>query len=389
MDELITIYRELLSAVNTVFIRYLYQKIDWKARLISIVGARGTGKTTLLLQRIKLAGIEKESLYVSADNIYFSKNSLFSLAGDFYKYGGRFLFVDEIHKYKNWSQEIKNIYDSYPGLRVVFTGSSILDISKGLGDLSRRNLPYTLHGLSFREFLLYEAGIRSVPVSIEQITAKNNIIDIERPLPLFKKYLEYGYYPFYKEGHFHTRLNAMINVVVEMDIPKYLEMRTATIDKLKMLLKIITESAPFKPNLSKIAEMMQVSRNALPDFLSYLEKTKIILMLKSNTRGIRALGKPEKIYLNNTNLMAVLSPEKQNKGNLRETFFLNQVSTGHICTLPAEGDFLVNGKCLFEIGGKSKSKKQIAGIKNAFVVKDDIEHGFGNTIPLWYFGMGY
>jgi len=356
---------------------------------MSIVGARGTGKTTLLLQRIKLAGIENESLYVSADNIYFSKNSLFYLAGNFYKYDGRFLFIDEIHKYKNWSQEIKNIYDSYPGLHVVITGSSILDIYKGLGDLSRRNIAYTLFGMSFREFLLYDAGIKSVPVSLKQIIEKKNIIDIERPLSLFKKYLEKGYYPFYKEGHYHMRLNNMINVVVEVDIPKYVEMRTATIDKLKMLLKIITESAPFKPNMSKIAEMMQVSRNILPDYLSYLERTKIILMLKSNTKGVRALGKPEKVYLNNTNLMAVLSPEKQNLGNIRETFFLNQITSEHSCTLPPEGDFLVDGKFLFEIGGKTKSRRQIAGIKNAFVVKDDIERGFGNTIPLWYFGMLY
>ncbi len=389
MNELNTIYRELLSQADTEFVRYLYEKIDWRARLISIVGARGTGKTTLLLQRIKLAGIEKDSLYVSADNIYFSTNSLFRLAGDFYKYGGTFLFIDEIHKYKNWSQEIKNIYDSYPGLQVIYTGSSILDIYKGMGDLSRRNLGYMLHGMSFREFLLYDADISVAPVNLEQLTGKNDIIAIQKPLSLFKKYLTRGYYPFYKEGNYYTRLNAMINTVIEVDIPKYVEMKTATTDKLKMLLKIITESAPFKPNMSKIAEMMQVSRNILPEYLSYLERTKIILTLKSNTKGIRSLGKPEKVYLNNTNLMAVLSPERQNTGNIRETFFLNQVSTGHQCTLPAQGDFLVDGKYIFEIGGKTKSRKQIAGMGNAFVVKDDIEHGFGNTIPLWYLGMLY
>ncbi|VAW15139.1 ATPase [hydrothermal vent metagenome] len=389
MEELIAIYRELLSKVNTRFVRYLHGNIDWNARLIAIIGARGVGKTTLLLQHIKLNKIENESLYVSADNIFFSKNSLFELAGIFYKYGGKFFFVDEVHKYRNWSQEIKNIYDSYPGLQIVFTGSSILDVYKGFGDLSRRTLAYTLYGLSFREFLLFEEGLEVNPARLGQIIENRIVINIEKPLPLFKKYLEYGYYPFYKEGQFNLRLNALINVVLEVDIPKYMEMRTTTIDKLKMLLQIIAESAPFKPNMSKIAEMIQVSRNILPDYFSYLERTKMILLLKNSTKGIRALGKLEKVYLDNTNLMSVLSPEKRNTGNIRETFFINQVSAGHTCTLPPDGDFLVNDNYLFEVGGKNKPRKQIAGLKNAFLVKDDIEYGYGNIIPLWYFGLLY
>lgn len=389
MDELITIYRDLLNQANTQFIRYLYGHIDWNARLISILGARGVGKTTLMLQHIKLSKIEDESLYVSADNIYFSKNNLFSLAGSFYKYGGKFLFIDEVHKYRNWSQEIKNIYDSYPGLYIVFTGSSILDIYKGFGDLSRRTLAYTLHGLSFREFLLFDEGIQIKPISMEAICKGNMIFKIEKPLPLFKKYLEHGYYPFYKEGQYALRLNAMINTILEVDIPKYLELKTASIDKLKLLLQIITESAPFKPNMSKIAEMMQVSRNILPNYFSYLERTKLVLLLKNSTKGIRALGKPEKVYLNNTNLMNVLSPQNKNTGNIRETFFLNQVSLKHACTLPTDGDFLIDRQLLFEVGGKNKTRKQIAGLKDAYLVKDDIEYGYGNTIPLWYFGMLY
>lgn len=389
MDELITIYRELINRVNTGFIRYLYKNIDWNARLISIIGARGVGKTTLLLQHIKLSNIEDESLYVSADNIYFSRNNLFSLAGSFYKYGGKYLFIDEVHKYRNWSQEIKNIYDSYPGLHVVFTGSSILDIYKGFGDLSRRALSYTLHGLSFREFLLFEVGIKIRSVSLEDLCGGNIIFKIQKPLPLFKEYLKHGYYPFYKEGQFALRLNAMINTILEVDIPKHMELKTASIDKLKLLLQIITESSPFKPNISKIAEMMQVSRNILPDYFSYLERTNLVLLLKSNTKGIRALGKPEKVYLNNTNLMSVLSPEDKNTGNIRETFFLNQLGIAHNCTLPASGDFMVDGHFLFEVGGKNKSHKQIVGRENSYVVKDDIEYGYGNTIPLWYFGMLY
>jgi predicted AAA+ superfamily ATPase len=389
MDELITIYRDLINQVNTGFIRYLYKDIDWNARLISIIGARGTGKTTLLLQHIKLRKIEDESLYVSADNIYFSRNNLFSLAGSFYKYGGKYLFIDEVHKYRNWSQEIKNIYDSYPGLHVVFTGSSILDIYKGFGDLSRRALSYTLHGLSFREFLLFEAGIQVKPASLETLCKGNRVFEIQKPLPLFKDYLKHGYYPFYKEGQFTLRLHAMINTILEVDIPKYMGLKTASIDKLKLLLQIITESSPFKPNMSKIAEMMEVSRNILPDYFSYLERTNLVLLLKSNTKGIRALGKPAKVYLNNTNLMSVLSPKDKNTGNIRETFFLNQLSVAHSCTLPVSGDFLVDGHFLFEVGGKNKSRKQIAGHEHAYVVKDDIEYGYGNNIPLWYFGMLY
>ncbi len=389
MEELIAIYRELLSKVNTRFVRYLHGNIDWNARLIAIIGARGVGKTTLLLQHIKLNKIENESLYVSADNIFFSKNSLFELAGIFYKYGGKFFFIDEVHKYRNWSQEIKNIYDSYPGLQIVFTGSSILDVYKGFGDLSRRTLAYALYGLSFREFLLFEEGIEVNPARLGQIIENRIVINIEKPLPSFKKYLEYGYYPFYKEGQFNLRLNALINAVLEVDIPKYIEMRSSTIDKLKMLLQIIAESAPFKPNMSKIAEMIQVSRNILPDYFSYLERTKMILLLKNNTKGIRALGKLEKVYLDNTNLMNVLSPQKRDIGNIRETFFINQVSAGHTCTSPANGDFLVDDNYLFEVGGKNKARKQIAGLKNAFLVKDDIEYGYGNIIPLWYFGLLY
>ncbi len=388
MEELLFIYKELLNRVNVRFLRYLHKEIDWGARLIAILGARGVGKTTLLLQHIKLNKIEKESLYVSADNLYFSKNSLYELAGTFYKYGGKYFFIDEVHKYKKWSQEIKNIYDSYPGLQVVYTGSSILDIYSGFGDLSRRSLVYTLHGMSFREFLFYEVGVDMEPVSLESIV-QQKVLGPEKPLPLFKKYLEHGYYPFYKEGQFNQRLSAMINAVLEVDIPKYIEMRVNTIDKLKILLRIISESAPFKPNMSKLADMIGVSRNVLPDYFSFLERTKIITILRSNTKGVRSLGKVGKVYLHNSNLMEVLSPQKREVGNIREAFFISQVMVKHQCELPPGSDFFVDNKFLFEIGGKSKTRKQIAGQKNAYVVKDEIEHGFDNSIPLWYFGLLY
>ncbi len=389
MDELIAIYKDLLKSINTQFVRYLYDVIDWDARLIAIVGSRGVGKTTLVLQHIKLKGIKDESLYVSADNIYFAGNTLFDLAGSFYKYGGKYLFIDEIHKYQNWSQEIKNIYDSYPGLNITFTGSSILDIYKGFGDLSRRSLSYYLPGLSFREFLLFEKSMNIKPVSLEEVVNAHHDFAIEKPLPLFKEYLQYGYYPFYKEGQFIIRLHHLINAVMEVDIPKYLGLKAASIDRLKLLLQIVSESAPFKPNMSKIAEMTGVSRNVLPDYFSFLERAELIIQARSSTKGIRGLGKLNKVYLNNTNLMHALSPSNKNIGNVRETFFANQIRINHDYSIPESGDFLVDNHFLFEVGGKNKSQKQIAGKKNAFVVKDDIEYGFGNTLPLWYFGMLY
>ena len=389
MDELFSIYYELLKSTGTGFKRYLHGVINWNSRLLSITGARGTGKTTMLLQHIKLSGIRDSSIYVSADNILLSKTGLFELAGTFYRLGGKHIFIDEIHKYPNWSTEIKNIYDSYPGLQVVFTGSSILDLYHGSADLSRRLVSYHLHGLSFREYLLFNSNIRIEPTTLENIVNKRTNFEIDKPLLHFKKYLTTGYYPFFKEDDFNYRLNSAINAVLEIDIPKYLELKVSTIDKLKQLMQIIAESSPFKPNISKIAELLEISRNVLPNYLAYLDRAGLINRITGQTKGIRALGKTQKIYLDNTNLMSTLSLENYNTGNARETFFVNQLILNHTVNLHSQADFIIDNNYIFEIGGKNKDGKQIRNLNNSFLVKDDIEHGFVNVVPLWNFGLLY
>jgi len=389
MDELFSIYYELLKSTGIGFKRYLHGVINWNSRLLSITGARGTGKTTMLLQHIKLSGIRDSSIYVSADNILLSKTGLFELAGTFYRLGGKHIFIDEIHKYPNWSTEIKNIYDSYPGLQVVFTGSSILDLYHGSADLSRRLVSYHLHGLSFREYLLFNSNIRIEPTTLENIVNKRTNFEIDKPLLHFKKYLTTGYYPFFKEDDFNYRLNSAINAVLEIDIPKYLELKVSTIDKLKQLMQIIAESSPFKPNISKIAELLEISRNVLPNYLAYLDRAGLINRITGQTKGIRALGKTQKIYLDNTNLMSTLSLENYNTGNARETFFVNQLILNHTVNLHSQADFIIDNNYIFEIGGKNKDGKQIRNLNNSFLVKDDIEHGFVNVLPLWNFGLLY
>ena len=389
MDELFSIYSELLKSTNTGFKRYLYSTINWNSRLISITGARGTGKTTLLLQHIKLSGIKDSSIYVSADNVLLARTGLFEFASSFYRLGGEHIFIDEIHKYPDWSREIKNIYDSYPGLQIVFTGSSILDLYHGSSDLSRRLISYHLHGLSFREYLLFNSNISIRPTTLVNIINQNTNFDIDKPLMHFKKYLVEGYYPFFKEDNFSYRLNSAINAVLETDIPKYLELKVSTIEKLKQLMQIIADSSPFKPNISKIAELLEISRNALPNYLTYLDKAGLINRVSEHTKGIRALGKMQKIYLNNTNLMNALSINNYNIGNARETFFINQLNINHKVNLHAQADFIINDNYIFEVGGKNKTAKQIKNLNNSFLVKDNIEHGYANVLPLWNFGMMY
>ncbi len=389
MKDIYQKYRVALEHTQTDFNRYLYDKIAWDSRMLGIVGSRGVGKTTMILQRIKQALDIQKSLYVSADDLFFSKNSLFDLADEFYKNNGEYLFIDEIHKYENWSQELKNIYDTFPSLNVVFTGSSVLDIIKGSSDLSRRAIVYTMKGLSFREYLNFFHHQNIQPFSLEQIINNQvELIEIKHPLPLFKDYLKNGYYPFGKEQEFAMRLEQVIVQTLETDIPQYANLNVGTSRKLKRLLVIIAESVPFKPNISKIARLLGVSRGSLDDYFLYMEQAGLIAQLRNETQGIRALGKVDKVYLENPNLILNLSFDKSNIGNIRETFFFNQMSVNHKVVSSEKTDFLI-GKYSFEIGGKNKKQTQINAIKNAFIVKDDIEYGHHNIIPLWLFGLNY
>ncbi len=389
MNTIYQKYNTLLQETSTNFKRYLYDKISWDSRMLGIVGARGVGKTTMILQYIKEELDVKAALYVSADDLFFTRHTLIDLAETFYKNEGKYLFIDEVHKYENWSQELKNIYDSFPSLKVVFTGSSILDILKGSADLSRRAVMYRMQGLSFREYLnfFHNHQISAFLLS-EIINNEVKLPKIQHPLPLFKSYLQNGYYPFGQESEFTIRLAQVLVQTLESDIPQYAHLNVGTVRKLKRLLMIIAESVPFKPNFSKIAEVLGVSRNSLDDYFVYMEQAGLILQLRNATNGIRGLGKADKVYLENTNLIFNLGFDKANVGNVRETFFFNQMQVNHKVLFSKTADFQIKDYT-FEIGGKNKEQKQIKDIENAFVVKDDIEYGYLNVIPLWAFGLNY
>jgi Predicted ATPase (AAA+ superfamily) len=389
MERLYEQFRRLIERTDTTFVRYLHDQVIWDNRLTAIVGARGVGKTTLLLQHIKLYNDLQDTIYINADDIYFSENKLFDFASTFYKNGGKHLYIDEVHKYSSWSKELKMMYDYFPDMQVIFTGSSILDIYRGSDDLSRRALTYHLEGMSFREYLNISLGLQLSAYSLEDIVAnKVQIPGIEHPLPLFKDYLERGYYPFYKEPDYFERLRNVIGLTLETDIPTFANMNISTARKLKQLLFIISQSAPFKPNLSKIGEMLDVHRNQVTDFLFYLEKAGIISQLRNATKGIRLLGKIEKIYLGNTNLIYAIGEGNPDIGNIRETIFFNQMKVRNNILASDKSDFSI-ADYTFEVGGKNKTKKQISDIQNAYVVKDDIEFGYMGTIPLWAFGFNY
>jgi predicted AAA+ superfamily ATPase len=389
MNKLFEQSNKLLKETNSSFFRYIYKEINWKNRMIGLTGPRGVGKTTLVLQHIKKNLNPSETLYVTAEDFYFADNKLIDLAGAFVKHGGKYLFIDEIHKYKDWAKELKLIYDYQPELKVIFTGSSVLDIKKGASDLSRRAVMYNMQGLSFREYLQLFQQISLKVYSLEEIlNLKVEIPEIPHPLPLFFDYLRRGYYPFAMEENFEQRLQQIVNQTLETDIPLYAGMNVSTGRKLRQLLAIIAKSVPFKPNMISIASALSASRNNISDYCLIIEEAGMIAQLRDTTGGIRGLGKVNKIYLDNTNLIYSLANDNSNTGNIRETFFLNQLRVKYDVMVSTIADFRV-GDYTFEIGGKNKGQKQIQGIDKAFIAKDDIEFGFLNTIPLWQFGLTY
>ncbi|NDW11843.1 ATP-binding protein [Bacteroides sp. 214] len=388
MDKLFEYSNRLIKETDTKFLRYVYDEINWKSRMIGLIGPRGVGKTTLVLQYIKQNLNPAETLYVTAEDFYFVDNRFVDLADTFVKHGGKYLFIDEIHKYKDWSKELKLIYDYHKDLNVVFTGSSVLDIKKGASDLSRRAVIYNMQGLSFREYLQLFHGISARTYSLEEILQHKVELPVQHPLPLFSDYLKTGYYPFAIEEDFGLRLGQIINQTLENDIPMYADMNVATGRKLKQLLAIISKSAPFKPNMSKIAEMLSASRNNIADYCLYIEEAGMIAQLRDNTGGVRGLGKVDKIYLDNTNLIYNLAEDTSNIGNIRETFFINQMRVKYDVFASPVADFLIDNK-IFEVGGKNKGQKQIKEVENGYIVKDDIESGYLNIVPLWQLGMTY
>ncbi len=398
MEELFQIFSSRIQAVDVSFRRYLWSGIDWNNRLVAITGARGTGKTTLLLQYIRetFGNNLAEVFYASLDNLYFTKTTLSVFAGDFVKRGGKFLFLDEVHKYPDWSIEIKNIYDNYPELFIVFTGSSALNIFRCNADLSRRLLVYNLNGLSLREFIELKYHHRFPAFSFSDIVEHAHDISaalnpVIKPVKLFEEYQRIGYYPFFVEDekNYSQRLLQTIDQTLENDLPAVAKIDYSAVYSIRKLFAVIAESVPFKPNILKLSRQIGINRETLIKYLHLLSKADLLLLLLSDTRGISQLNKPEKLYLNNPNLMYALAGSALNAGSMRETFFYNQVKVKHSVNYTDRGDFLVDRKFSFEVGGKNKKQQQIAGVPDAFVAADNIEFPWKNTIPVWMFGFLY
>lgn len=389
MEQLQFTFSKLLKETSTSFHRYMYDRINWDARMIGLMGPRGIGKTTLVLQHCKEQLPRNESLYVQAEDFYFASHRLVELADTFVKMGGKYLIIDEIHKYKDWSRELKLIYDYHSELHVVFTGSSVLDIAKGAYDLSRRALMYEMQGLSYREYLELFHDIHFPICTLQQLLQQEvEIPDGFLPLQYFSDYLQRGYYPFSNDD-IRQYIQQVVNATIDTDIPQYADLSIATARKLKRLLAIIAQSAPFKPNMSQIGGQLEISRNNVADLCAYLEKAGLIGQLRTSTGGIQGLGKVDKVYLDNPNLIYALGSPNTEIGTVRETFFFNQTHFLFPVTVSPISDFLIDSKYTFEVGGKKKKQRQLQDIADGYVVKDDIETGYSNIIPLWMFGMLY
>ncbi len=405
LEQLFSVSQIYLKNYNKDYVRYFIKEVKLSNRFSIILGQRGIGKTTTIIQYILQNYSDiftTQALYIQADHTLFGKYTLYEVAEEFEKMGGELLCIDEIHKYINWARELKSINDTFVKLKLIVSGSSALEITKGSYDLSRRALVYKMKGMSFREFLelKYSFSFKSIRLedilSNHQNIAQNIIENVENQnfkiLPLFREYLEVGYYPFFFEYNnkeqFILALEQNINTTIESDLLSiYPSLTGNSIRKLKALLQIISTSVPFTMEFSKLKKSIGVSdERTLKNYLKYLEDAGIIILLQKDNRGLKSMQKPEKLYLDNPNLLIA---KPKNSGTLRETFFINQVSKDFTVTAPKQGDFLVNGKYVFEIGGKNKSFRQIVDVPNSFVVADDIEVGFGNKVPLWLFGFLY
>ncbi|HRW63223.1 MAG TPA: AAA family ATPase [Bacteroidales bacterium] len=405
METLFEQSQQRIKRVKSDFFRSIFYTIDWNCRLIEIKGPRGVGKTTLMLQQAQKLSKTSSSavLYVSLDDPYFYNHTIIDTADYFIKFGGLYLFLDEVHKYPSkfpkhdWSTEIKVIYDRYPDLQVIYSGSSVLQLFKGHGDLSRRKCSYNLPGLSFREYINWINRTELPVCTLSQVI--NNHTDIAKTItnnlkiiPLFIDYLKHGYYPYYKEApdQFCNRLRDTINVILEQDLPAVASFSHENHIKLKKLLAVLAESVPYTPNLTNLrSELFIADQRTLLNYLDALEKAELLTTLDKAVKGMKKMQKPSKIYLNNTNLLNCLFFDKPNTGTQRETFFFNQLRNNHSVNYPEKGDFIVDSRYTFEIGGKNKPTLQIQEVPDSFLAIDDVEIGFGNKIPLWLFGFLY
>jgi uncharacterized protein len=396
MNKIFEISEKAIDQTETAFIRSQLAYLGQKERLIGIKGSRGVGKTTLLLQFAKTQLQEKKKLYISLDNPYFSNVNLFEFVDTYVQNGGEYILLDEVHHYPDWSMALKAIYDAFPRLKVIYTGSSLLLLTKGRADLSRRSMIYSLQGLSLREYinLTEQTALKKISLNellTNHIEVSKEIIRQVKPIQKYNEYIQTGYYPFFLENreNYQIKLIETMNQILEAELPMLAKISYSNIHKLKQLLQIIAESVPFKPNIEKISGQLGASKNTLKDYLFYLQEAMLIIMLRKGKIPQSNLSKPEKIYVHHPNIMFAMAHENSNAGNLRESFFLNQLHMLHNVSYSEYGDFLVNDCYIFEIGGKGKTYRQIAGIKNSFVAADNIEIGLGNTIPLWLFGFLY
>lgn len=397
MELLFEKFFRKIDLISLDFKRSLMGQIQWDARLIGIKGARGVGKTTLLLQYIKEnLPIDTTTLYISLDNIWFGENKLSTLTDTFVKRGGKYLFLDEVHKYPNWSQELKNIYDDYPELKVVFTGSSLLEILNARADLSRRAVVYSLQGLSYREYLELKTGIKLPILTLDDLLQNHLQLAREingqlKPLQNFDEYLKTGYFPFFQEvpSLYYQRIEEVINMTLDIELPLLRKVEVSYVSKLKQLLQVISESVPFIPNVSKLSERIGLNRNTFTTYLYFLQEANLTRNIYKDASGITQLQKPDKIYLENTNFQYALAPKNTEKGSIRETFFVNQLSYQHQVEYVEQGDFLIDHSYTIEVGGKGKANRQVLGIPNSYIASDDLEYGTGTKIPLWMFGLLY
>ncbi|MDR0546419.1 MAG: AAA family ATPase [Dysgonamonadaceae bacterium] len=398
MKTLIEMSKKKIVQTKMNFIRSCMDDFDWDTQLIGIKGARGVGKTTLLLQYIRLHLMHEidSVLYVSLDNIWFSDNRLLSLADQFVKMGGKYLFLDEVHKYPDWSVELKNIYDDFPELKVVFTGSSLLEILNARADLSRRAIMYEMQGLSFREYLNFELGADFQTFPLEDILKNHFLISQDilqkiKPLQHFEKYLQKGYYPFFRENpkFYYTKIGEIINMILEVELPLLRNISPAYVQKIKQLLFVISESSPFIPNITTLSARIGINRETLLTYLFYIHEAQLIFEAYHSAKGVTQLQKPDKIFMENSNLMYNLRGDTVDTGNVRETFFANQLRHSHLVELATKADFRIDEKYTFEVGGRNKAEKQISNTPNAYLALDNIEYGFTNHVPLWLFGFLY
>ena len=397
MEQLLEKSQRLLARVVDRYRRSTLKPINWQWQLNGIVGARGTGKTTLLLQQLQeLQQAGNKVLYATLDDLYFTENRLYTLAVNFYNQGGNYLFLDEIHKYPSWSRELKNLYDTLPELKITFSGSSITEITRQDVDLSRRALIYELPGLSFREYLVLSEGLALSSIPLSELLRHHMAIAADltqsfRPIEQFKAYLQHGYYPYFmeKERDYQLTLEQTLQLVIEVDMKYQQGFNPTKSRKLLQLLRVIAASAPFKPNISKLSERIGINRNTLVQYLHYIERARLVRLLNVPDKDISVLQKPDKIFLDNPNLQYVLNPTQIDVGSLRETFLASQISPVHELHLHRQADFIIDHQYVIEVGGKSKPSRQIAGLSDAYLAVDNLEIGHDHRIPLWLFGMLY